>query len=179
MMPSSAPHCPRCSCQGCWPPGVALARSSDTVVLPLREPGVIEAAPLIWTAPARSAGLARLACHRELRLSSLVVTSTAWLWRKGLHEVRAKAETTSRRRRAERMGPSGGGPERGLARPSIDQAVNRTYTALTDWSMTVGTGGCYPGTEGNRGHTTRRDLRAALMVTPPKDPRWRGLAQAC
>jgi hypothetical protein len=43
--------------------------------LPLRAPGVIEAAPLIWTAPARSAGVARLACQRELRFSSLTSPS--------------------------------------------------------------------------------------------------------
>src|SRR6476660_9023289 len=129
-MPPSAPHCPRCNCQGCSPPGVALARSSDTVVLPLREPGVIEAEPLIWTAPARSAGLARLACQRELRFSSLVVTSTAWPWWKGLHEVRATAETTRRKNRGERMGPPGAVLQGAWRDDSIDQAVNVVYTSL-------------------------------------------------
>lgn len=48
--PSSDSHCPRCSYHGCSPPGVALARSSDTVVLPLLVPGAMEAKPFIWTA---------------------------------------------------------------------------------------------------------------------------------
>src|ERR1700737_551838 len=75
--PSSDPHCPRGSCHGCSPPGVALARSRITVVLPLFVAGAMEADPFIWTAPARSAGVARLACQREFRFSSLVVTWTA------------------------------------------------------------------------------------------------------
>jgi hypothetical protein len=43
-----------------------------------------------------------------LRFSSLVVTSTACRWTKGLQEVKAKAKTMRRRRQGERMGPSGG-----------------------------------------------------------------------
>jgi hypothetical protein len=39
--------------------------------------GAMEAEPFICTAPARSAGVARLACQREFRFSSLLLTWTA------------------------------------------------------------------------------------------------------
>src|SRR3954447_12418414 len=74
--PSSAPHWLRWSCHGCRPPGEALASRSTTLVLPALLPGAIEIDPVIWTAPARLEGEARVPCQRELTLASRALSCT-------------------------------------------------------------------------------------------------------
>jgi hypothetical protein len=96
--PSSVPHWPRCSCHGCRPPGDALVRFTAMFVLPALGPGVIDACPVIWTAPARFDGDASVPCQRELTFASFVVTCTTGSClsglRNGLHATSASAAAT-------------------------------------------------------------------------------------
>src|SRR5689334_7158974 len=93
--PSSVPPWPRCSCQGCRPPGEAFASRRATIVLPALLPGDIEIEPVICTAPARFDGDVSVPCQRELTFASLVVTRTTGSCfiglRNGLHATSASA----------------------------------------------------------------------------------------
>src|SRR5215203_418742 len=92
--PSSAPHCPRCTCQGCRPPGVALSMLSEKTVLSLVWPGCIVADPFICTAPARAAGVTSEARQRAFAFASVVTAVTGSRWN-GLQAAKAAVETAS------------------------------------------------------------------------------------
>src|SRR5918912_2215488 len=84
-IPSSFPHCPRCTCHGYTPPGGAFEMATYARVLPPFLPGAIHAVPLTESAPARLDGVASDPLQRELRSTSPELISTAGLLRKRLH----------------------------------------------------------------------------------------------
>src|SRR5687768_17589541 len=105
--PSSAPHWPRCTCQGWRPPGVALLMFSEKSVFSLFLAGCIVAEPLICTAPTRAAGVTSEACQREFTFASRV-TSVTGSRRNGLQATSASVEAASNSILGLGMHPPGG-----------------------------------------------------------------------
>ena len=80
---------------------MAFDKFTRTAVFVAFDPGVIVATPLIWTAPASPAGVARTAFQRVFALTSPSLTRTTGAClkglRKGLHADKANAAPTRAR----------------------------------------------------------------------------------